>query len=242
MKQVITIAALLIAAGSLIWMWHTKRVLRREQEENQRLRTILQVGNQVIQSDLEHLRRLHHDLRHYLLLSGDAALAPDTAAALRRTLESDAHIPGGEGWAISALAQHYMELALSLGFQADLQIIPPHGWEHEIPDLCLVLSNLLENSIEALQREKGGTLRARSYSTAGYFSLVIGNTCTRPLRTFNGRYLSSKREGRFGIGLSTVQKIAHKYGGSAEFWADGQQFRAQVFLPYPHQAPISGKP
>ena len=231
MKQVILIAALLLASWALIWVWHTRRILRREREENHRLRTILQVSNQVIQSDLEHLRRLQHDLRHYLLLSGDTALSQDTAATLRRTLESGAHIPSGEGWAISALEQHYRELAQSLGFQADLQIIPPHGWTHEIPDLCLVLSNLLENSIEALQRERGGTLRARSHSTAGYFSLVVGNTCTHPLRSFNGHYLSSKAPGRLGLGLETVREVAQRYGGQAEFVVENGEFRASVFLP-----------
>ena len=230
MKQMLIIAALL-AAGALILVWHTRRALRREREENHRLRAILQVSNQMVQRDLEHLRRLHHDLRHYLLLSGDTDLSQDTAAVLRRTLEGGTHIPGGEGWAISALEQHYRERAKSLGFQADLQITPPHGWEYELPDLCLVLSNLLENSIEALQREKGGTMRARSHSTAGYFSLVIGNTCTRPLRTFNGHYLSSKAPGRLGIGLETVQEIVQRYGGQAEYVVENGEFRASVFLP-----------
>ena len=36
----------------------------------------------------------------------------------------------------------------ALGFQADLRIAPPRGWEDATPDLCLVLSNLLENGLE----------------------------------------------------------------------------------------------
>ena len=87
-----------------------------------------------------------------------------------------------------------------------------------------MLNNLLENAREALQREGGGWLRARSIATAGYFSLVVGNSCTRPLRMFKGRYLSSKSFGRFGIGLETVQEVAQRYGGQVEFTVENGEF------------------
>ena len=138
---------------------------------------------------------------------------------------------------MSVLEQYYLDQANALGFQTDLHITPPLDWEGAIPDLCLVLSNLLENSLEALQREGGGWLRARSVSAAGYFSLVIGNSCTRPLRTFNGRYLSSKAPGRFGIGLDTVREVAQRYGGQAEFTVEDGAFRASVFLLRPARSP-----
>lgn len=240
MRTAILITALLMAVGSLIWLWHTQQALRREREENLRLREILQVGNEMARGDLKKMQKLRHDLRHYLLLAGDTALPADTAAALRDALEADASIPGGESWAVSVLEQHYREQAQALGFQTDLHIVPPQGWENGIPDLCLVLSNLLENSIEALQREGGGWLRARSMSTAGYFSLVVGNTCTRPLRAFNGRYLSSKAPGRLGIGLETVREVAQRWGGQADFYVENGAFRASVFLPRPNAVP-SGK-
>ena len=102
--------------------------------------------------------------------------------------------------------------------------------EGQLPDVCLVLSNLLENAVEALRREGGGWLRARSTFADGYLTIVVGNSSSERLRRVNGRYLSSKAEGRFGVGLATVQEIARKYGGQAEFSADGKEFRAAVFL------------
>ena len=129
-----------------------------------------------------------------------------------------------------------MERAEALGFQVDLRITLSQVWEDAIPDVCLVLSNLLENAIEALQREGGGWLRARSTAAGGYVSLVVGNSCTRPLRTLGGRYLSSKAPGRFGIGLETVREVAQRYGGQAEFTAGNGEFRASVFLLRPETA------
>ena len=212
-----------LALGLLLWVLRLRKTLRREREENQRLRRLLRVGSQAASTDLAQMKKLRHDLRQYLTLAEASAVlrdAPDPAPPVGEL----------ESWAVSALKRHYLERAKVLGFQADLQIKLPQTWEDAIPDVCLVLNNLLENAIEALQREGGGWLRAGSIATSGYFSLVVGNSCTKPLRTLGGRYLSSKAPGRFGIGLETVQEIAKRYGGLAEFTVENGAFRASVFL------------
>ena len=239
------LAAGLLVLALLLWqLLRLRGTLRREREENRRLRDLLQAGSQLAQADQAQLRQLRHDLRHYLTLAEQMPLPAQTAAALRETegawmtpepaSESEERI----SWAIAALERHYQEQASALGFQADLRIIPPHAWDGLLPDLCLLLSNLLENSLEALQREGGGWVRARSVATPGYFSLVVGNTCTRPLKAVNGRYMSSKAPGRFGIGLSTVREVARRYGGQAEFTVENGEFRASLFLPRPSTAPL----
>ena len=215
--------ASVLALGLLLWVLRLRKTLRREREENQRLRRLLRVGSQAASTDLAQMKKLRHDLRQYLTLAEASAVlrdAPDPAPPVGEL----------ESWAVSALKRHYLERAKVLGFQADLQITLPQTWEDAIPDVCLVLNNLLENAIEALQREGGGWLRAGSIATSGYFSLVVGNSCTKPLRTLGGRYLSSKAPGRFGIGLETVQEIAKRYGGLAEFTVENGAFRASVFL------------
>ena len=58
-------AALGAALAVLAWrLLLAGRALRREQEENRRLRGLLQTGSRLAQADLEQLRRLRHDLRN----------------------------------------------------------------------------------------------------------------------------------------------------------------------------------
>lgn len=234
----------LLAAGVMLYLlWRLFRAqaaLRREREENSRLRGVLEESARVAQADSDRLRQLRHDLRHYLLLAEAGAAGREEAGTLRSHLER-APAPGRESWALSALERYYQAQAQALGLQADLRLVPPQSWEGLVPDLCLVVSNLLENALEALQREGGGWLRVRSVSTAGYYSLVVGNCCTRPLRSINGRYLSSKAPGRFGIGLSTVQSVARRCGGQAEFTVENGEFRASVFLPRPKPETSPGR-
>lgn len=231
------LCVLLITAMLMLWLLYRSSLLRqslhREREENRRLRILLQMGSQAAQADLAQLQQLRHDLRQYLILAEDSSLPAQTAALLQEAVKTAPSAGGRENWAVSAMEQHYQKKAQALGFQADLKIISPQSWEELMPDLYLVLGNLLENSLEALQREGGGWLRARSISAAGYFSLVVGNTCSKPLQLRGGRYLSSKTPGRFGIGLETVREVAERYGGQAEFTVEDGAFRASVFLPRP---------
>lgn len=235
------IAFVLAAAVSLLllllWGFRLRKTLRREREENCWLRKLLRIGFRTDHADLAQLRKLRHDLRQYLILAERAAM-PAKAAALRDALDAAPSARERESGVVSALERYYLERAKELGFQADLQIALPQTWEDAIPDICLMLNNLLENAIEALQREGGGWLRARSIATAGYFSPVVGNSCTRPLRMFKGRYLSSKSFGRFGIGLETVQEVAQRYGGQVEFTVENGEFRASVLLLRPETAAI----
>lgn len=214
----------------LIRLYHLCQSLRQEHAESLRLRALLQLGSHRVQTDLEELRRLRHDLRHYRRITGAGSPPGEVVSALDALLSHPRNASMTRNWTLSLLVEHYRRQAEELGFQADLRFDLAVSRDELLPDLCLLLSNLLENAVEALQREGGGWLRARSIAAPGYISIVVVNSCSRPLHIRNGRYLSSKQEGRLGIGLATVQEIARRYGGSAEFSADGKEFRAAVFL------------
>ena len=229
MKPLFILILLALAGLALVvgaWAFHLRRALRQSREENQRLRQVLLLGSHSAQQELDTLRQLRHDLRHYLLMA-------DTPAPPEGTPEPPPQAGDGGSWALNTLEQYYRGKGKELGFETDIHLNVSLSQDALLPDLCLLLSNLLENAVEALQREGGGWLRARRRSTSGYVSLVVGNSCSTPLRTRNGRYLSSKKEGRVGVGLTTIQEIARRYGGAWEFEADGTQFRAYVFLPCP---------
>lgn len=234
MNIIYLIALVLLGAsllGALVWIVCLKQTLQHNQEENQRLRHLLLLDSHRAQKDLETLRKLRHDLRHYLRFAKVSTLPDTVLETLNHTAEQPTPSDGLQNWTLSTLEHYYQAQGKALGFDTDIRLNLSLPREELLPDLCLVISNLLENAIEALQREGGGWLRARSLATSGYISLVIGNSCSRPLRTYNGHYLSSKKEGRIGVGLSTVQSIVQRYGGKSEFSTNGSEFRAEIFLP-----------
>ena len=71
-----------LALGLLLWVLRLRKTLRREREENQRLRRLLRVGSQAASTDLAQMKKLRHDLRQYLTLAEASAVlrdAPDPA-------------------------------------------------------------------------------------------------------------------------------------------------------------------
>ena len=244
MNIIYLIALVLLGAsllGALVWIVCLKQTLQHNQEEIQRLRHLLLLDSHRAQEDLETLRKLRHDLRHYLRFAKVPTLPDTVLETLNHTAEQPTPSDSLQNWTLSTLEHYYQAQGKALGFDTDIRLNLSLPREELLPDLCLVISNLLENAIEALQREGGGWLRVRSVSTAGYYSLVVGNCCTRPLRSINGRYLSSKAPGRFGIGLSTVQSVARRCGGQAEFTVENGEFRATVFLPRPRPETSPGR-
>ena len=90
MRLMDCVPALLAAGVMLYLLWRLFRAqaaLRREREENRRLRGVLEESARVAQADSDRLRQLRHDLRHYLLLAESGAAGQGEAEALRTALE-----------------------------------------------------------------------------------------------------------------------------------------------------------
>ncbi len=145
------VIAALLAAGVL---WLTFRVLRlrrsleMERQESRRLKKLLTLGSREINAELDHMHRLRHDLRHSLPLIERSAQIPEALSLdLAATLERP--IPPGRSWAVTVLARHYERRAEDQGVAADIRLEIDADLGDILPDLCLVLSNLLENALEA---------------------------------------------------------------------------------------------
>lgn len=95
-----------LALGALWKALRLRRALHREREENQQLRKLIQYSSRDVQSDLNTLRQLRHDLRHYLRMA-NAPLSEESAAALRQALEQPLSSQGTENWALAELEHYY---------------------------------------------------------------------------------------------------------------------------------------
>ena len=98
-------------------------------------------------------------------------------------------------------------------------------------DMCVVLSNLLENALEASRQAGPGryiSLRA-SLRSEQLVLLTVENAYTGEIAERDGVLLSSKRPGE-GIGLQSVAHIAEKTGGYCKFLYGNGVFTANVML------------
>lgn len=185
---------------------------------------------------VEDTRRLRHDFRHHMAALKGYADKNDCAGVSRylNSFLDDffTEDPLCENYAVDAIARHYVTLAKKAGAEIQVAIDLPQNLAVLESDLCVVLGNLLENAVEACQRQIGGGrfIRIRA-AIVGHsmIAITIQNSYTGDIRQSGEAFLSSKRDGE-GIGISSVRAIAERYSGTVKFEYGNGLFRASVLL------------
>ena len=101
-------------------------------------------------------------------------------------------------------------------------------------DLCAVFSNLLENALEACnrQRDENRFISFHVKQTDSALSIRMENSTDGNIAARGGAIMSSKAVGRKGYGLESIKEIAKRYRGVADFAYDNEKrvFRCTVLL------------
>jgi len=225
----------------------TVREFERAKAEEQRLAARIQITERQIDLQREQYARLtenaeqikaaRHDLRHQLAVirqyneSGE----PDKLGEFLDGLTGG--LPASENlycanYEVNAVVNHYISMAQNEGIRLDLRLdIPEKTGQVSSIDLCVITGNLLENAVEACRCvtacEKYIKLKAYVYND--YLTIVMDNSTNGAFEKKGGIIFSSKRTGE-GIGLSSIEAIAKKYNGTADFKAKDNVFLSSIVI------------
>jgi len=208
----------------------------RLQQENQLL-SMQQQRYESLKAAIEEARQARHDLRHQLCQL--AALAEEgnlekikayLSGAVSRIPSLEMHFC--ENRAADSVVGYYCALAKRENIPYSVQIDLPECLPVDEINLCLVLSNLLENALEASLRTAPARRRIEltAYLHGNTLALIqVENTYDGVIREKGGVFQSSKRKGD-GVGLQSVRHIAEKSGGVSTVTYQDGVFRARVML------------
>jgi hypothetical protein len=104
-------------------------------------------------------------------------------------------------------------------------------------DVCIILSNALDNAIEACNRIDDvlipKTISLKSYNKNKYLIIEILNTTVDKLIYFEDKILSTKSVNRrYGIGLSNIEATVKKYNGIMDIIEEKDNFKLSLMLKY----------
>jgi len=193
----------------------------------------------VILESVEEARQARHDLRHHvnvirgLISSGNRegldAYFNDYASGISTMTP----LTYCENYVVDVVLRHFSAIAAREGIRYSANAAIPEYLPIENADICIILSNLLENALEAnayvtKDNHIGVTIR----QVGKELVILVDNSFDGSVRTRRGAFISRKRQDREGIGLTSVRTVAEKYGGGAEFTTDLENriFRSQVIL------------
>lgn len=98
-------------------------------------------------------------------------------------------------------------------------------------DLCVVLSNLLDNAIEAEKKEQKKEIRLSISIVGNYLHITIQNMISESVLQNNKTLKTSKSNAKLhGFGIQSVTDTVQKHDGMMDFYEEGCWFVADVML------------
>ena len=208
----------------------------RLQQKNQFL-SMQQQRYESLKAAIDEARQARHDMRHQLNQISALAETGDLDGLKAYLAKTAARIPDldmnfCENRAADSVVGYYCALAKREGVPFCAKLDLPQVLPVDEIDLCLVLSNLLENAFEASLRTAPARRRIKltAYLHGNSLALIqVENTYDGVIREKGGVFQSSKRREN-GVGIQSVRHIAEKTGGASTFTHQNGVFSAKVML------------
>ena len=186
---------------------------------------------------IEEARHARHDLRHHFVQLSSLAEQGDLEKIRQYLKNATNKIPDldmhfCENRAADSVIGYYCALAKreNIPFHAQTDL-PAKNTADEI-DMCLVLSNLLENALEASLKTSASkrSIKISAYLHSPHLLLIqVTNPFDGEIHEKNHVFQSSKRHGN-GVGIQSVRRIAEKNGGASTFTYEDGIFSAKIML------------
>ena len=122
---------------------------------------------------------------------------------------------------VDILVGNKLGIAKSMGIDVDCSLLLPYPCGLKDIDICIILSNALDNAVQAVKRLDAGMekyIHVSGRIQGDFLMMEIENS-------FHGKGAFKK-----GTGLSNVKKVAEKYGGAMSIEAQENKFVLHVLL------------
>jgi len=180
--------------------------------------------------------RAAHDRRHFnnvLLELLERGETDEAAALLQSQNQTTPKISKVycENPAVNAAVCHYAGLAEQAGIPAEIGLDIPDNLNVDALELSMVVSNLMENAIQACERlpKKQTPYLRFTCRSAGRLLLEMENPCAGDTVLDENGYPVAREEGH-GIGSKSVLAFAKKYDGELLYKIHNGVFRVRLLV------------
>jgi sensor histidine kinase regulating citrate/malate metabolism len=99
-------------------------------------------------------------------------------------------------------------------------------------DLCILLSNLLDNAIEASAKISKPEIEIILSQQKSYYTIIVRNRIENSVLKDNAELKTTKSDKEYhGIGIQSVKGIVSRYNGMMEYYEKDMWFTASIWIP-----------
>lgn len=186
----------------------------------------------------ESIRSIKHDMKNHLIVIASYLNGGDTEAAKAYTSKIldklntvHSYIETG-----NSLMNHILNVKLNSargkGIAVKAEIENLSFAKMESIDFSALLSNMLDNAVEASENEISPEISVVISRRRSYETILVKNRISRPILASNPSLTSTKSDSTsHGLGVSQIRSICEKYGGMSDFYEEDGYFCAVSFIP-----------
>lgn len=211
-----------------------EKVAAAEQEKN-----YYQNQCQLMQDAVEETRRFHHDIsNHFSIVEAFLENHKTNEASrylqelIQKEEEKSVVYSDSGNIVVDSIINYKLKSVSDWNVAVTVDIVIPTELPIEIVDLSTILTNLLDNAVQALQKTDGKReLKIAMTYRKGMLFLAVKNTYSGKVHYENGEIVTTKEDTKaHGYGLKNVESAAEKYNGTCQLHHDDIYFDAEVAL------------
>lgn len=240
----LTLAAIMSTILVDVFILYTMRKISKDNKKNLRISLLeLQLSEQKQMAEdagqiSKEIKKAEHDLKHHLLSvlgtleDGNTENAETYLRTLLKEYETSIFkYVSLENSAINSVLNFKIGRCHANGIDFKLEIESDFT-DFDDTDICVLLSNLLDNAIEASQSvPEHPTITLAVTNKQNYLCILVRNRIMQSVLKQNEQLKTTKRNKKnHGIGLYSVGQIVDKYDGMKNFYEKNGYFVADIWL------------
>lgn len=188
----------------------------------------------------DELRTLRHELKNYTFYAKallDAGKYEELSAFLAENMVSQSPILNSYdcgNYTVDVILNHEMNAAREKGVTLVPDVLVPHELPFGVEDLCSLLSNLLDNAIEAAASSgrTDPTVRLTIRPKQAYLFIHQENSVSGDVPSDQLLSLKTTKKNRelHGFGTKIIRRVVDKYSGSIKYAMKDGSFVTDVML------------
>lgn len=230
----ILILFFLVVNGIYIFMYQSLQNQNRELELQAQIKindasyTMLKLNEESIKrtTTLRHDLKNHYTYLQMLLEEKKYDEMKNYLTALNDDVYGKVHIIDCGNMVVSSIMNLELTKANINDVELKYLLIVPETLPYKETDLCSIITNTIDNAIEASKQIKDGYVDVKMFIAQEYFRIRVSNkTNLTTVPSF-----STKKEVGHGYGMKIVKEIAKKYEGFVSYSIENGLFIADIML------------
>ena len=186
----------------------------------------------------ENVRRIKHDMKNHLMVIASYLNSAEydsaktyTSQILDKLNAAHSYVETGNSL-MNHILNEKLNKARGAGISVKAEIENLTFAKMESIDFSALLSNMLDNAIEACKKENTPEVNVIISARRGYETILVKNKISNSVLGKNPKLATEKPDKeRHGMGVSQIKGIAGKYQGLCDFYEEEGFFCTCVFIP-----------